>query len=120
MATNSCKTKSLNNVLLICKASTNIEGFTRLFDSYDFSVEIRHDNFQDIDFSQYGAIVHITNSFESLTAMLGPRIESIKDEEWILISGDDNDLHCTAQLTIQASEDLKLYIRTLWAKFNIT
>lgn len=120
MATHSCQIKSLNNVLLICEASTNTEGFTRLLDSYDFSVEIRHDNLQDIDFSQYGAIVHITNSSESLTALVGRRIESIKDEEWILISGDDNDLHCTVQLTVLASEDLKLYIRTLWAKFNIT
>ncbi|MCF7482820.1 hypothetical protein L3V31_13980 [Vibrio sp. J1-1] len=47
MATHSGENKSLNNVLLICEASTNTEGFTRLFDSYDFSVDIRHDNLQD-------------------------------------------------------------------------
>lgn len=46
----SCNNTSLNNVLLICKTSTNTEGFIRLFDSNDFSVDIRHENLNDIDF----------------------------------------------------------------------
>lgn len=120
MTNHSCNNKLLNNVLLICKTSTSTEGFARLFDSYNFSVDIRHDNLKDIDFGQYGAVVHITNSSDSLTELLGRRIESIKDEEWILISGDDEDLHCIVQLTVLASEELKLYVRTLWVKFNIT
>ncbi|MDV5169787.1 hypothetical protein [Photobacterium rosenbergii] len=111
--------KSLNNVLLICETSTNVEGFIRLFNSCDFYVDVRHDNLQDVDFGQYGAVAHITNSSDSLTALLGHRLESVKDEEWILISGDNDDLHCTVQVTALASEELRLYIRTLWAKFNI-
>ncbi|CAK1903830.1 hypothetical protein VCRA2121O157_250077 [Vibrio crassostreae] len=47
----------------------------------------------------FGAVVRITNSSDSLKELLGRGIESIKDEEWILVSGDDEDLHCTVQLT---------------------
>lgn len=118
MTKHSYDNKLLSNVLLICKTTT--EDFTRLFDSYNFSVDICHDNLKDIDFGQYGAVVHITNSSDSLTELLGRRIESIKDEEWILVSGDGEDLHCTALLTVLASEELQINVRTLWAKFNIT
>ncbi|WP_157097541.1 hypothetical protein [Photobacterium sp. J15] len=46
-------------------------------------------------------------------------MDKIKDEEWVLIAGDNEQLYCTAELTDLASEDLKLFIRILWARFNI-
>ena len=115
-----CTNNPLNSVLFICEKHTKYEGITRLFDSNDFAVDVRFSNLQDVDVPKYGAIIHVTNSSKSLPALLGDRLASIKDEEWILIANDDEDLHCTAELTVLASKELKLFIRTLWATFNVT
>ena len=115
-----CKGEILNNVLVICKKGISHEGFIRLFDNLGFSVDVHCGDLQDIDFLQYGAIVHLAHSSDTLTSLLDDKLASVKDEEWILIAGDNEDLHCTVELTILASEELKLFIRTLWARFHIT
>ncbi len=63
--------------------------------------------------------MHLTHSSDSLASLLGDRLALVKDEEWVLIAGNE-DLHCTVELTVLASEELKLFVRTLWARFHIT
>ncbi|WP_017219724.1 hypothetical protein [Moritella dasanensis] len=114
------KDGTLNNILVIGEKGISNEGFVRLFDSCEFSVSVNHGDLQDIDLLNYGAIVHLTRSSDSSALLLDDRLTSVKDEEWILIEGDDEDLHCTVKITVLASVKLKLFIRTLWARFNIT
>ncbi|MDX1304399.1 hypothetical protein [Photobacterium sp.] len=113
------KEDHLDSVLVISEEGVDHEGLTRLFNSHDFPVDIRWSNLQSIDLVQYGAIVHLTRSSKSLAALLGDRLLSIKEEEWLLIAGDDEDLHCTVELTTLASDKLRLFVRMLWARFNI-
>lgn len=120
MASVNCKNETLDNVLVICEEGVSYEGFTHLFDSLDFSVDVCNGDLQDIDVSLYGAVVHLTHSADALVSLLDDRLASIKDEEWVLIAGDSEDLHCTVELTVIASGELKLFIRTLWARFNIS
>ncbi len=43
MSLKKCKKEHLSNVLVFCETSTSPEGFTRLFDNNDFSVEVKHE-----------------------------------------------------------------------------
>lgn len=111
----------LNGILIVRDANVNAEGVSRLFENNGFPVTVTCDELMPGDVDRYGAIAHVAISEDLLDQRLGERLEKIQDEEWILIAGDDeNDLHCTVELTVHASESLRLFIRSLWSMFSIS
>lgn len=113
--------KQKREILVICDEDVTHDLITHRFMGADYPVTFLHGDSPDIDLAQYGAIVHIAHSNHSLNERLGDRIEKIKDQEWILIAGDnDDDLHCTVELTIYAPASLRAFVQVLWSTFNIT
>lgn len=112
--------QSLESVLVICDENINPEGVSRLFENQGFPVRVSRTQVEGLDFDHYGAIVYVAWSADSLDQRLGERLEKIRDEEWILVAGsDEDDLHCTAELTAGASSRLRLFVRSLWSTFSI-
>tara|TARA_R110002072_G_scaffold2252_2_gene18568 strand:+ start:27960 stop:28280 length:321 start_codon:yes stop_codon:yes gene_type:complete len=105
---------------MICDKAVSHEAISRYFSNVGYPVTVCHVPASDIDLQNYGAIVHVARSNILLTERLGDRLNQIKDEEWVLMSGEDEgDLHCTVELTPNASGTLRAFIRTLWSMFNI-
>lgn len=114
--------KNIDRVLLLCEYPEEAAGLARLFESSGFAVHCHKGPLGGIDLAEYGAVVHMAHSPRALQEILGDELERIRDEEWVLIEGDEGeaDYHCTVQLTKQASHKLRTFVRMLWAQFNIT
>lgn len=109
-----------NNVLLLCENSIEHEPISRLFVTSGFPITVANNPDALEELSQFGAIVHVSNSSRSLKDWLGERLEHVREQEWVLIEGDDeSDTHCTVELTVNSTDKLKKFVQTLWGRFNI-
>lgn len=115
------KKDELNNVLIIHDEGVNHQILSRLLQANGFSITSMDEGTLPDDLDKYGAIAHIGNSQDLLNKILGERLEHIKDEEWILIAAEnENDLHCTLEVTRHASQKLRFFVRTVWSRCNIS
>lgn len=115
------KKDELSNVLIIHNKDVNHQGLSRLLQSNGFAITSMDEDALPDDLDKYGAIAHIGYSQYSLNKRLGEKLEQIKDEEWLLITEDnEKDLHCIVELTRHASQKLRIFIRTLWSREPVT
>ncbi len=109
-----------DRVLVVCDGDVDPDGLIRFFKMMAFPVSVNDVAVVADDVDEYGAIVHLGHSEEQLEKRLGDRFKQIADEEWLLIAGEDEkDLHCTVEITRFASNSLRLFVRTLWARFCV-
>ena len=111
-----------SNVLVICDTPVAHEAISGLFVGAGFPVTFLHEaDVFTAELENYGAIVHVAHSNSLLSERLGARLGQIQDEEWVLIAGDDEeDVHCTVELTTFASATLRSFIQALWSRFNLS
>lgn len=108
-------------VLALRWDDSDVSAFLKHFASAGFDVECVIGKLTDFDPKDYGAIIHLARSEEDLLQHLGPHRANIAADEWLLVQGgDEDDFHCTVQLTESASTELRAFIRFLWARANMT
>lgn len=113
--------KRLNNLLVIHDDNVEHVRLSLLFENNGFPVTASKQGLTPDSFDNFGAIAHIGRSKPLLDKRLAEQLEKIRDEEWILIAGDDeNDLHCTIELTQKASQELRVFVRSLWSMFSMS
>ena len=107
-------------ILIICASSSRINAFSNIFSSMGFRVERATELPATSDLAQYGGIVHLAHTYDELCHLLNSTSTQVSAREWVFIEGEDGDFHCTIQLTPRASSRLESFVRSLWARFNIT
>lgn len=112
---------SRRRVLVFCSDGGNGREISKLFTSTGFDVDFVIGQPYDFDGKYYGAIVYVGRADDFSGWHLGEPKPGFLPDVWPLFQGyGEDEVGCIAQLAERAAADLRMFIRLLWARANMT